>query len=130
MKKQGKTMEQFHKESGQSPEELRRDIVALLQWRNVLGRYYPEDKAKAYYDANKVFFDKVLVRASHILIKLPADAKKEQARSGDAATPGLASGNPRRQGQVRGHRQAAFGLPEQGKGRRCRPISLEVRCRA
>jgi parvulin-like peptidyl-prolyl isomerase len=78
VKKEGKTMEQFHKESGQSPEELRRDIIALLQWRNVLERYYPEDKTKAYYDANKVFFDKVLVRASHILIKLPADAKKEQ----------------------------------------------------
>ena len=78
MKKQGKTMEQFHKESGQSPDDLRRDIVALLQWRNILGRYYPEDKTKAYYEANKVFFDKVLVRASHVLIKLPANATKEQ----------------------------------------------------
>lgn len=78
IKKQGKTMEQFHKESGQTPEELRRDIVALLQWRSLLGRFYPEDKTKAYYDANKVFFDKVMVRASHILIKLPAGATKEQ----------------------------------------------------
>jgi parvulin-like peptidyl-prolyl isomerase len=78
VKKEGKTMEQFHKESGQTPEELRRDIIALLQWRNVLERFYPEEKSKAYYEANKVFFDKVLVRASHILIKLPADAKKEQ----------------------------------------------------
>lgn len=78
MKKQGKTMDQFHKESGQSPEELRRDIVALLQWRGILARFYPEEKTKGYYEANKVFFDKVLVKASHILIKLPANATKEQ----------------------------------------------------
>ena len=38
----------------------------------------PDDKAKAYYDANKVYFDKVLVRASHILIKLPSNATKDQ----------------------------------------------------
>jgi parvulin-like peptidyl-prolyl isomerase len=78
LQKQKKTIAEFHKESGQTEEELRRDIIALLQWRNVLQRFFPEEKTKAYYEANKVFFDKVLVKASHILIKLPANATKEQ----------------------------------------------------
>lgn len=78
LKKQNKTLEMFYKETGQSEEVLRRDIVAKLQWRTLLGRFYPDAKAKAYYDANKPFFDKVFVRASHILIKLPATPSKEQ----------------------------------------------------
>jgi peptidyl-prolyl cis-trans isomerase C len=86
LKAKGKSMADFHKESGQSEEELRRDIVALLQWRAILGRFYPDDKAKVYYEANKVFFDKVMVRASHILVRLPANAPKQQV---DQATQQL-----------------------------------------
>ena len=44
----------------------------------MLQRYLPDAKAKAFYDTNKVFFDKVYVRASHILIQLPPTATKEQ----------------------------------------------------
>jgi peptidyl-prolyl cis-trans isomerase C len=77
-KKANKSMEQFCKENGQTVEELRRDIIAMVQWRTVLARFYPEDKAKAYFEANKPFFDKVQVRASHIFLKLPANATKEQ----------------------------------------------------
>ena len=78
LKKQGKTRQMFMAESGQSAEQLSRDIVARLQWKGLLARFYPDDKARSYYEANKVFFDKVFVRASHILIKLPATATKEQ----------------------------------------------------
>ncbi|MBI2806366.1 MAG: peptidylprolyl isomerase [Planctomycetes bacterium] len=76
--KQKKTYAEFLKESGQTSEQLQRDIIARLQWKQLLGRFYPDAKAKAYYDENKVFFDKIFVRASHILIKLPANASKEQ----------------------------------------------------
>jgi parvulin-like peptidyl-prolyl isomerase len=75
---QKKTFEQFLKETGQSSEQLQRDIVAKLQWRALLKRMYPDDKLKGYYDANKVFFDQVLVRASHIMIKVPANMPKEE----------------------------------------------------
>ncbi len=78
LKKQGKTRQMFMTESGQSEDQLRRDIVSRLQWKALLMRFYPDDKARSYYDANKVFFDKVFVRASHILIKLPATPTKEQ----------------------------------------------------
>lgn len=78
LKKQNKTLEMFYKEAGQTEDQLRRDIVAKLQWRTLLGRFLPDAKAKEYYDANKPFFDKVFVRASHILIKLPPTPSKEQ----------------------------------------------------
>jgi len=78
LKKQAKTMDMFLKESGQTQEQLSKDIVARLQWKALLGRFLPEEKTKAYYDANRLFFDKVFVRASHILIKLPANPTKEQ----------------------------------------------------
>ena len=78
LKKESKTLDMFYKETGQTEEQLRRDMIARIQWRAVLGRTYPDDKAKGYYDANKVFFDKVFVTASHILIKLDAKATKEQ----------------------------------------------------
>lgn len=78
LKKQMKTMDMFLKESGQTQEQLSKDIVARLQWKALLGRFLPDDKAKVYYDTNRLFFDKVFVRASHILIKLPANPTKEQ----------------------------------------------------
>jgi parvulin-like peptidyl-prolyl isomerase len=78
LKKKNMTLEMFYKESGQNEEQLRRDIVAKLQWRVLLQRRLPDAEAKKYYDANKPFFDKVFVRASHILIKLPATPTKEQ----------------------------------------------------
>ena len=78
LKKQNKTLEMFYKESGQDETILRRDVVAKLQWRALLQRFLPDAKAKEYYEANRPFFDKVFVRASHILIKLPEKATKEQ----------------------------------------------------
>ncbi len=78
LKKQTKTLDMFLKESGQTQEQLSRDIVARLQWRTLLQSFLPNDKAKTYYDANKPFFDKVFVRASHILIQLDEKSTKDQ----------------------------------------------------
>ncbi|MBM3994566.1 MAG: hypothetical protein FJ303_10505 [Planctomycetes bacterium] len=77
LKKEMKTLDQFLTATNQTKEQLSRDIAAKLQWRVMLMRYCPEDKAKAYYIENKMFFDKVFVKASHILIKL--DTKTPQA---------------------------------------------------
>jgi parvulin-like peptidyl-prolyl isomerase len=76
LKKEMKTLEMYLKETNQTSEQLSKDIVARLQWRSLLTRFCPDDKAKTYYDANKIFFDKVFVRASHILIRLDAKATK------------------------------------------------------
>src|SRR5262249_11997200 len=62
-----------------------KDIVARLQWKNYLTARFPDDaQLKSYYGANKPFFDKVFVRASHILVKVSSNAtpaEKQTARN-------------------------------------------------
>ncbi len=68
------------KETGQTMEQLQKDVVARLQWRGYLQGRLKEEDARKYYEANKLFFDKVMVRASHILVKVPANATPEQKK--------------------------------------------------
>jgi peptidyl-prolyl cis-trans isomerase C len=72
--KQPMTLEDFLKTSGQTEAQLRADIASHLQWRAYVLPRLPEPTVKNYYDTNKVFFDKVFVRASHILIRLAPNA--------------------------------------------------------
>src|SRR5207248_4781988 len=74
LKKKNTTLEEYLKTSGQSLDQLKQDISGAIQWRNYLNKQIPEDAAKAYYDANKLHFDKVLVRASHVLVQVKPDA--------------------------------------------------------
>jgi parvulin-like peptidyl-prolyl isomerase len=76
-----RTMEDFLKDSGQTLEQLRADIATRLQWRSYITTRLPDEAMKKYYDANKVFFDKVFVKARHILLRLPpkADAAEKDA---------------------------------------------------
>lgn len=84
LKKQNKTLDQFLKEGKQSEEQLRTDISARVQWKSYLVTRFPETEVKTYYEANKVFFDKVFVRASHILVKLPASASAAEKQTAKA----------------------------------------------
>jgi peptidyl-prolyl cis-trans isomerase C len=82
--KQKKTVADFLKESGQTSDELKADVAARLQWKNWLAAKLPDATVKQYYDANKVFFDKVFVKASHILIRVDpkaTDADRQAART-------------------------------------------------
>lgn len=81
LKKDKQTLQEFLKDSQQTEEQLRAHIAASLQWRAYVTPQLPEPKIKAYYDANKVFFDKVFVRASHILVKLEANASDAQKQA-------------------------------------------------
>src|SRR5262249_2408836 len=78
LKKDGKTLDVFLKETNQTQDVLVRDMVAKLQWKEILKRVYPDDKLKGYYDANKPHFDQVRARASHIRRKLPPNAWEAQ----------------------------------------------------
>jgi parvulin-like peptidyl-prolyl isomerase len=68
------SLEEFLKQSAQSEAQLRADITSHLQWRAFVLPRLPEATVKGYYDANKFFFDKVFVRASHILLKIAPNA--------------------------------------------------------
>jgi peptidyl-prolyl cis-trans isomerase C len=84
LKKDKLTLADFYKETGQTEAQLRAEIGMQLQWKAYVTPKLPEPVVKAYYDANKLFFDKVFVRASHILIKLapnPTTAERQAAQT-------------------------------------------------
>jgi peptidyl-prolyl cis-trans isomerase C len=78
LKKQGKTLPDFLRESAQTEAELKDDITVMLQWRAYVKTRLSEDDLKRYYLENKDFFDRVLVRASHILLRVPATADEAE----------------------------------------------------
>lgn len=75
------TLKQFLTDTRQTEEQLRQDITARVQWRHYITQKLPDQVLKTYYDTNKVFFDKVFVRANHILFRYPdkATAADKQA---------------------------------------------------
>jgi parvulin-like peptidyl-prolyl isomerase len=81
LKKTHKTIADFLKETGQTMDQLKKSVVARLQWQGYLHKRLSEEQARKYYDDNKPFFDKVLVRASHILVTVPANATAEQKQA-------------------------------------------------
>jgi parvulin-like peptidyl-prolyl isomerase len=72
--KDKQSLQDFLKASGQTEIQLRGDIAARLQWKSYITPRLTDEAIKKYYIDNKIFFDKVLVRASHILLKVPANA--------------------------------------------------------
>jgi len=82
--KKKSTLDDFLKESNQNEAQLRLDVAARLQWKAYLASRVSEDTLKTYYENNKFFFDKVTVRASHILLKVgpsAPEAEKQAARN-------------------------------------------------
>ncbi|MCS7046052.1 MAG: peptidylprolyl isomerase [Gemmataceae bacterium] len=78
LKKQKKSFEQFLHEGKMTAEALRADIIARLQWKAYLAAKYSEPEMRSYYAANKVLFDNVTVRASHILARVSPSASPEE----------------------------------------------------
>jgi parvulin-like peptidyl-prolyl isomerase len=82
--KPAKTIQEFLKEGGQTEEQLKGDIAARLMWKNYLEQKLPDATIKVYYDTNKLFFDKVMVKASHILVKVKVDATPAEKQAAQA----------------------------------------------
>lgn len=79
LKKQGKTLAEFLKESGMTEAQVRADITNILQWRDYVLAKITEADLKKYYDENKDHFDRVVVRASHVVKRvLPTSSEGEK----------------------------------------------------
>jgi peptidyl-prolyl cis-trans isomerase C len=72
--KPGYSLEDFCRDSGQTEAQLRRDLLHMLQWAGYVKGRVSEADLRKYYDDYREFFDHVQVRASHIVLRLPADA--------------------------------------------------------
>ena len=80
MKTEKKTMDDFLREAQQSEAQVRADIAARIQWNAYLRTNIKDAELRSYYQANKLFFDKTFVQASHILVKADSAAERQKAR--------------------------------------------------
>lgn len=71
LKKSGKTYEEFLKDTRQSEAQIRKSISRVLQWSAYSKKYITDARLLQYYQKYKDFFDKVVVRASHIVLQAP-----------------------------------------------------------
>lgn len=79
LKKSNKSLKDFLKESGQTEAQLRNSILNMLQWEGYVKDHVNETGLKRYYDGNKDFFDRVAVRASHIVFRVsPSSPEAER----------------------------------------------------
>ncbi len=80
LKTQGKTMAGFCKETNQTEAQVRANMVHMLQWAGYVRQRVTDEAVKKYYEENKEFFDKVTVRASHIVLRVPTTADDSERR--------------------------------------------------
>lgn len=74
LKKEGKTLADLSKETGQTEEQLRRNAVNGLLLEGYIKGRVKEADLKRYYGDNKEFFDGALVKASHIVLRVSPTA--------------------------------------------------------
>ena len=70
LKKKKKSLQDFYKESGQTEATFRGDCALAVEWDDYAKCKVSDAQVEAYYKSNKDFFDRVTVRASHILLRL------------------------------------------------------------
>jgi peptidyl-prolyl cis-trans isomerase C len=71
-----KTLQEFLRETNQTEAQLRQNLQTMLCWTEYVKTRITEAEVRKYYDQNRDFFDKVQVRASHILIRLAPNASE------------------------------------------------------
>ena len=84
LKTQGKTFAEFCKETNQTEAQVRTNMTNILQWAGYVKDRVSDAVVKKYYEDNKEFFDQVTVRASHVVLRVPAgapDAERQAARA-------------------------------------------------
>src|SRR5262249_6899798 len=87
-----KTLDTFLKETHQTEAELRADVISRNQWMAYSRTRISEAEVKRYYDENKTFFDKIIVRASHILLKVTPETKAATAAKLNALRAEIVAG--------------------------------------
>ena len=83
LKAQGKSLAEYLRELNQTTQQLRASMLMLHQLDRYVKERSSEADLKKYFEANQAYFEKVSVRSSHIVIRLPENAtagEKEKAR--------------------------------------------------
>ena len=76
LKAEGKSLDDFYKRTGQTEAQVREAWTAAMQLTGYAKSAASEEQLKAYFAANKDYFDRVEVKVSHVVL-----------RAGKSATP-------------------------------------------
>jgi peptidyl-prolyl cis-trans isomerase C len=80
LKKQGKTLQEFCKDTGQSEARLRTNAATYLQWTAYLKTHLTDADVKKFYEETHDFFDGTQVRVSHIMVKVAPTATEAERK--------------------------------------------------
>jgi parvulin-like peptidyl-prolyl isomerase len=82
LKAKNMTLQDFLRDTSQTEERLRLDIVKKLQWDNYVAKNVNDAALQTYYNQNRDYYDQVTVQASHILIRVsPKASESERAQA-------------------------------------------------
>jgi parvulin-like peptidyl-prolyl isomerase len=81
LKKEGKSLADLSKETGQTEEQLRRNAVNGLLLEGFIKGRVKEADLKRFYTDNKDFFDGVAVKASHIVLRVKPNAPESERQA-------------------------------------------------
>lgn len=79
----GKSIEEYLKETGQTAAKVRENLLRMLQLAKYADGLATIDRMKPYFDAHRDFFERVRVRTSHIVLRVPPTAtaaERQKAR--------------------------------------------------
>jgi peptidyl-prolyl cis-trans isomerase C len=83
-KAKNQTMADFCRENRQTDAQVRASLRELLQLEAYLKAKADAADLEKYFTANKDYFEKVTVRASHIVLQVPPDAPAEERAAAEA----------------------------------------------
>jgi parvulin-like peptidyl-prolyl isomerase len=73
-KRDGKTLDDYFKETGLTAARVTENFRLMLQLAKYVEAQATEERLRAYFEANRDFFDKTAVKASHIVLRVAATA--------------------------------------------------------
>jgi parvulin-like peptidyl-prolyl isomerase len=83
------TLADMLRETHQTEADLRQGIERLYRWTNYANSHIDDAQVQKYYVENKDYFDKVMVRVSHIALRLPYQASADEVAKARANLEGL-----------------------------------------
>jgi peptidyl-prolyl cis-trans isomerase C len=89
LKTQGRTLDDFCRENGQTEAQVRANVLTMLQRNAYVAAHISDAVVQKYYADNREFFDQVNVRASHILLRLPPGSTPEESQAARARLAAL-----------------------------------------
>ncbi len=83
LRKQSKNLDEFCHDTKQTREQLRGNVTDLLRWGRYAERFATDTAVEKYYLEYRDYFEEAVVRARHIVLRVPnnaSPAEKAQAR--------------------------------------------------